>query len=47
MSDSQTQARIREGFKLLTYSHSSLYFPIDLVELVVEFAVLKQINPEI
>ena len=30
--------QIREGFTL-SYSHGSLYFPVDLMELVVEFAV--------
>ena len=32
------QMQIREGFSL-SYSHGSLYFPVDLMELVIEFAV--------
>ena len=31
------KAQIREGFEL-SYSYGSLYFPVDLIELVVEFA---------
>ena len=30
--------KIREGFEL-SYSHGSLYFPVDLIELVIEFTV--------
>ena len=37
LSDFQ-KMQIREGFELL-YSHDSLYFPVDLMELVIEFAV--------
>ena len=30
--------QIRDGFKL-AYSHGSLCFPIDLIEMIVDFAV--------
>ena len=32
------RTRIREGFEL-SYSHGSLYVPVDLIELVIEFTV--------
>ena len=37
---SQISAQIREGFNL-AYVHDSLCFPVDLVEMIVDFAVLK------
>ena len=32
------QTQIREGFEL-SYSHGSLYIPVDLIELVIQFTV--------
>ena len=37
----QIRAQIREGFNLIN-AHGSLYFPVDLVELVVDFAVSEK-----
>ena len=32
------QTQIREGFEI-SYSHGSLYVPVDLIELIIEFAL--------
>ena len=32
--------QIRYGFQL-TYSHGSMYFPVDIIEMIADFAVLK------
>ena len=34
------KTQIRKGFNL-TYAHGSLYFPVDLIEMVIDFALKK------